>query len=202
MSGAVSCPWQPWFQANYKFEKIDDFNDPEWAMRHARGIMDMRDTLRPTVDSVRTTAQSSFWWERPNSNLRIAGEPDLVTISGDEACVYDVKTGKPRQSDRLQVMIYMYCLPDALPHIFAGMRMSGCVVYKESQLVEIPTASVGEEFREMFDFFLDKLDTDEEPEPIPSAQECRFCKISKVDCPSRVEGDGLPSVLSLYDDDL
>jgi hypothetical protein len=38
----------------------------------------------------------------------LAGTPDLVALRADAGTVYDIKTGKPRVSDQVQVMIYMY----------------------------------------------------------------------------------------------
>src|SRR5947207_15294806 len=75
------------------------------------------------------------------SGVVVADKPDLITPpDGPPAAlrlwrptIYDVKTGRERCSDRIQVMLYMHLAPQALP-AYAGTRPAGCVVYNGSKV--------------------------------------------------------------------
>ena len=64
-----------------------------------------------------------------------------MTVDDDgRGQIIDIKTGQPRASDNVQVMIYMY----ALPHIpqFRGMELDGRLVYRGGHHVDIPASAV------------------------------------------------------------
>src|SRR5439155_13027481 len=75
------------------------------------------------------------------SGVVVADKPDLITPpDGPPAAlrlwrptIYDVKTGRARCSDRIQVMLYMHLAPQALP-AYAGTRPAGCVVCNGSKV--------------------------------------------------------------------
>ena len=50
----------------------------------------------------------------------------MVAVKDIEGWVIDTKTGSPKTSDRVQVMIYMWALPKAIP-AFAGVTFHGKV---------------------------------------------------------------------------
>src|SRR5206468_86915 len=83
------------------------------------------------------------------SGVVVAGKPDLITLPDGQPTapsdgqlttlwigqptIYDVKTGRERCSDRIQVMLYMHLAPQALP-AYAGTRPAGCIVYNGSKV--------------------------------------------------------------------
>ena len=127
------------------------------------------------------------------SGAVVADKPDLITPpDGPPAAlrlwrptIYDVKTGRARCSDRIQVMLYMHLAPQALP-AYAGTRPAGCVVYNGSK-IDIPPEAVDQKFIEAFEYFLDVIAGSEPAWKVPSCHECPFCDIARTECPERIE---------------
>ena len=75
-----------------------------------------------------------------NCSKRCSRSSDLAgatpVLSCASLCV-DVKTGSPKASDQVQVMLYMYLLPLARPE-YQGATIAGQVVYGD-HVVDIPT---------------------------------------------------------------
>ena len=80
--------------------------------------------------------QNQFYYDRPGADLVVSGKPDLLAILGDVVEVCDCKTGQPRASDDVQVMLYMYFLPRSSQK-FRGKTFRGQLVYADDR-VEIP----------------------------------------------------------------
>ena len=106
----------------------------------------------------------------------LAGKPDLMVVRGNDALIIDVKTGKEQPWHAVQVMIYQYAIPRALPQ-YQGMRMAGEVVYP-SRTVKVPTDALPDQFIEDLGALIRRLAADQPTQRVPSAQECRFCDIS------------------------
>ena len=103
-----------------------------------------------------------------------------------------VKTGKEQPWHAVQVMIYQYAIPRALPQ-YKGMRMAGEVVYP-TRTVKVPTGALPGQFIEDLGAHIRRLAADKPAQRVPSAQECRFCDISVADCPQqRVEEGSEPT---------
>ena len=64
----------------------------------------------------------------------MAGRPDLIVVRGDDALIIDVKRGREQPWHAVQIMIYQYAIPRALPQ-YRLARLAGEVVY--------PTHNVG-----------------------------------------------------------
>ena len=56
----------------------------------------------------------------------------MITVSGGMGTVLDAKTGEPSTSHKVQVMLYMYALPKALPQ-YRGITLEGKVVYPDHE---------------------------------------------------------------------
>lgn len=197
MAGDVSCEWAPWFRSHYQnYTKApSDFNLADWNIRHTRLLRELRIEKEETADRVMLEGQNQFYWERPSSGLVVSGKPDLIAISGNVAQICDTKTGQPRPSDAIQVRLYMYCIPQAIPTL-ATKTFVGQLVYEDHR-VDIPAGAAGKDFEENLHYFLDILATSIEnaPRKTPSAGECRFCDIGRAECSERIDapvgaGDG------------
>ena len=81
----------------------------------------------------------------------------------------------------------MWAVPRALPE-YAGVSggLEGLVAYPDHD-VPVPAVSVDGPFQENLAAVMRRLAATEPPPRFPSPQECRFCPISGVDCPERVE---------------
>jgi len=76
-------------------------------------------------------------------------------------------------------MLYMYLLSK---NEFYGKQSRGIVIYKDKK---IEISDLPENFEDNFNFFVDLLCSPEPPTKNPGA-DCKFCPITKNDCPERV----------------
>ena len=102
-----------------------------------------------------------------------------------DATIIDVKTGREQPWHRVQVMIYQYALPLALPR-YRNVRIGGEVVYP-NHTVRIPRGALPGQFIEVLGSLIRRLAADTPPQRVPSGQECRFCDISAANCPEPVD---------------
>ncbi len=84
----------------------------------------------------------------------------------------------------MQVLVYMLTLPLATTHC-KGLTLEGRITYKDSA-VEIPSSKIDDELRKLLKKKIHLVGGVEEPRKVPSWGECRFCDISKADCPERI----------------
>ena len=99
--------------------------------------------------------------------------------------VVECKTGQPRHTDTIQVMIYMLVLPHAQP-VWRGRAVNGCVHYQTGP-VNVPTEALDSGFRARFRKMMAQVGDSAALERVPSFNECRFCDIGRLDCPERIE---------------
>ncbi len=191
-AGETQCQWAPWFRTHHAdYQRApSDFQLASWTAQHTRMVDLLAHEREAAGEGVFKEEQNRFRVRRP-SGLVIAGKPDLITLGEDGAAtVYDAKTGKPRQSDVIQVMLYMMCLPYAYP-LYRDKRLQGRVVYKSGDAVPIPAGAIDEEFRGVVTYYLDLLESESPPSRTPSAVECGFCDLTAHDCPDRMDPEEL-----------
>ena len=99
--------------------------------------------------------------------------------------IIDAKTGRSSPHHAVQVMIYQYAIPLALPQ-YQGVQSRGHVAYPESN-VSIPASRIDSEFVRNLGALIRRLANDDPARRVPSSDECRFCDITSADCPERVE---------------
>lgn len=190
MVGSQSCEWASWFKANYQYfeQAPSDFDSVAWNMNHTRLLRSLRQERVQAGEQVSYENQNRFTYRAP-SGVVIGGIPDLVGLrpGGQGGTVYDAKTGRERDSDRVQVMIYMYLLPLANPNL-RGVPLDGEVVYQNARF-RIPASAINAEFIEGFNHWLGILASQEPATKVPSQMECRFCNIAKSECPERIESE-------------
>ena len=104
---------------------------------------------------------------------------------GDLVRIIDVKAGQPRAADQVQVMIYMYLLPLALPEL-QGAGVRGQVVYGGHE-VDIELDALDATFVQALQEQIQRLAARAEAVKVPSWSECQFCDIAREHCPERVE---------------
>ena len=105
--------------------------------------------------------------------------------------MYDAKTGQEAASHIAQVQLYMYLMPKSDLVRWKGMggKLEGAVVYKDGHQVDIPAESVDDAFEARLTDFMQKMTAPVPPRRVPSGPECRFCELTKADCPERVDAD-------------
>ena len=189
MAGEVQCAWAPWFRSHYTgyARSPSDFQLAQWQAEHTQLLLELESERELAGESVYKESQNRFQVRWPN-RLVVGGTPDLIAVNHDgEAVVYDVKTGQPRHSDLLQVMLYMLCLAAGSP-MYKGKALRGCIVYKNGDRTHIPPEATDAAFRKNARYFLDLLDAETPPKRRPTVHECRYCDITAADCPERVMG--------------
>lgn len=166
-----------------------DFQLAVWTAEHTQ-LLDEICRERSALGEGTYREDQNRFRVRRSSGLVIAGKPDLTTIDQMGNCtVYDAKTGNPKQSDIIQVMLYMMFLPYASP-LYKGKNFTGCVVYKTGNRSNIPASAIDKAFQKNITYFLNILDSMNPPERIPSSPECQYCDITGADCPDRIEAGG------------
>lgn len=182
--GDNSCEWAAWFKAHYKdYQKSSsNFDAISWRINHTGLLRQTRERLEMQGCAVFTEGQNIFSLKGTTASLN--GKPDLISI-GDKNIICDVKTGQPKESDRAQVLIYMYAVPLALPK-FSGMRFDGLLVYSDHQ-IEIPASEMNGAFIQSLGALIRRVGSNDQARRIPAASECRFCDLTRVDCEDRID---------------
>ena len=185
MAGESNCLYSTWFRAHHKgFAKApSDFNMAKWQMDHTRMALRLREEFDPNVYRILIESQAKF--TMTGKGFVMTGKPDLVVIGPNDSglCVYDCKTGKPRVSDQVQVMIYMYGFREYRER---GVPVTGCVLYPDSRVV-IPETAVDDDFVDNLGEWIFRVITPRAGLQVPSSQECAFCDITRADCAERME---------------
>src|SRR5882672_10919193 len=114
MAGEQSCEWASWFKAHKTYTKLpSDFDVTAWSIKHTRRLRELRIERQKVGETVFVEGENSIRYVAP-TGIVLAGKPDLIANARGEITIYDVKTGQPKTSDRIQVMIYMYLIPLAI----------------------------------------------------------------------------------------
>ena len=181
------CEWAGWFRSHYQgwARPPSDFNQAQWMLDHTALVNRERESRERLGYTVYTEAQNAF--RLRGRSATVAGKPDLIAVKGGDAVIIDAKTGNPSPAHSAQVMVYQYAVPLALRE-HRGVEFRGHVVYPESQ-VGIPVSAVDKKFTENLGSLIRRLASETPARRVPSAGECRFCDITKADCPERVEGE-------------
>ena len=133
--------------------------------------------------SVAIEGQNSFQLRGRSATL--ANKPDLITQRDGQAVIVDAKTGQDSASHVVQVMIYLYAIPRALEQ-YRNIELRGQATYLD-HTVRIPAEAVDDQFIQNLGALIRRLAADKPPARVPSRPECRFCDISALDCPERVD---------------
>ena len=178
MSGEITCHWQSWFQSQNQLteKQPSDFDLTEWIMNHTKMLTELKEKL--IKEGYNPLIEQTIRHNIPNSNIIVSGKSDCIIEKEDKIIVYDCKTGKERVSDQIQVMLYMYLLSKGK---FSKRKLTGIVMYKDK---EIKIQNLPEEFEENFNFFVNILSLSKPPTKNPG-ENCKFCSITKNDCPER-----------------
>ena len=179
MSGDITCQWQGWFLTQNKLTKKqpNNFDLADWKINHTKMLTELKEKL--IKDKYMPILEKPIKYNIPNSDAVICGKPDCVIENKDTVIVYDCKTGKERDSDQVQIKLYMYLLSKGE---FSEKKIKGVVLYKDK---EIEIKDLPENFEENFNFFVERL-ISAEPSTKNPGGDCRFCDIIKDDCPERV----------------
>ena len=190
LTGDKSCLWACWFKGNYQgYDKMpSDFDSARWNMEHTDLLNELVAELEEQGYELLIERQNSFRVESPRSGAVIGGKPDLIAVFPDgRKVVYDVKTGQESASHVVQVQLYMYLLPRSDLARWRGTIFEGAVVYKNGRQVDVPAESIDDAFVVRVANFMQKMTSDMPPRRVASLAECRFCELTRGDCPDRLD---------------
>jgi CRISPR-associated protein Cas4 len=170
------CRWSIWHRIYHYYEEAkSDFNRVQWSMEHA--------TLRNEIQEQYIAAGYEV---TPELDVTISGQVaklkgriDLVAIREDKNLIIEIKTGKPRESDKIQLMLYIWALPKTYGK-FRGASFDGLIVYKTHE-IEISAIEVDEIFVRNFKQFTTDILSAEPDRKYPSPRECKWCRIGNCD---------------------
>jgi PD-(D/E)XK nuclease superfamily protein len=186
LSGDAQCLFTAWMQSQYTFDKVErgGFDLATWKVEHAAMVDKRAVELMNAGWNVWVEDQNKFTIKGKFTTL--AGKPDLVATKGSEALVVDCKSGKRRESDVQQVLLYLYALPLYHHAITVNHRVSGEVRYKDGA-IDIAPERITPGLRARITDTLKRLGDPTPPAKVPSARECAFCCIPKDLCPERID---------------
>lgn len=186
MANEIQCHWAIWFRTHYKYEKISsNFDSAKWNASHQTLLRNRVCSLELEGCTVFLEGENWFEIEGKNFPVKVSGKPDIVAITGQQGFVEDCKTGRRRNSDLYQVLIYLLLLPVSHPRC-RRLELAGRLVYP-TEVVEIQAEQSDEVFKAQFREAIATLSSTTPARKVPSFQECRFCDIPSQCCPERVD---------------
>ena len=190
LTGENACEWAGWFKAHHQgwTKPPSDFDSATWMLEHTALVNRERESLERIGYDVYTENQNLF--RLRGATATIAGKPDLIGEKHHEILISDAKTGRPSPAHQAQIRIYQYAVPKALQQ-FQGKDARGQVRYPDSY-VGSPASAIGPDFVSNMATLVRRLADETPARRVPSPQECRFCDISKSDCPERIEAGYTP----------
>ena len=118
-------------------------------------------------------------------SVKVSGKLDILVIANHQGFVEDCKTGRKKNSDFYQVLIYLLLVPISIQRC-RGLDLKGRLVYLDD-VMEIQADQVDEAFKEQFRGAIATLSNPTPARKVPSYQECRYCDISAQYCSERVD---------------
>lgn len=189
LSGDKQCLYALWHRANFKFEKRQDSRENDltvWKGEHSELVRRRAEELSGQGYVVTVEQQNKFYVNGIHATL--SGCPDIKARSGSHVRIEDGKTGKRRDSDYWQVLIYMMFGPRE----DAADVVGGAVVYRDSAPRLIQPSEANEVARARVAAMI-KSTASMVPLPAtPSSVECGRCDI--LNCAHRKEEEAVVTV--------
>lgn len=186
MADEIQCHWAIWFRTHYKYEKlISSFDSAKWNANHQALLRSRVRDLEAEGYTVYLEGENWFEITGKSFPVKVSGKPDIVVIGSDGGFVEDCKTGRRKNSDFYQVLIYLLLLPISHPQ-YRGLNLAGRLVYS-TEVIEIESDQINEEFKAQFREAIALLSSATLSRKVPSYQECRYCDISAQYCSERVD---------------
>lgn len=183
--GGQRCVWALWFKSRYKYDKFEEQGGDlaKWNRDHDALMKRRRRQLE--ADGWTVTVEEANEFKLEGAVAVLAGKPDLIAIKGDRVLLVDGKTGREREADVWQVLIYLYALPKKRPEL-AALQIEGEVHYRAGDITVTPDELTdGGRLGPIVDL-IKVVGSDTPPAKHPSREDCRFCNIGPKDCPQRV----------------
>jgi PD-(D/E)XK nuclease superfamily len=185
LANEKDCQYALWQRTHYQFEKQPSTYDHS---EHEEMLIKRAIQLQDEGFTVYVENQNSFKYRGQIFDICVAGRPDIIAIKDNWAVVEDIKTGKRKDSHKMQVLLYMSMLPFApeTQHLFKGHIPHGRLVYRDG-ILDFPKWSVDREFRQRLQQLIAMLCNYQPPNSKPSNWECRYCQIPSAYCSAKLD---------------
>jgi hypothetical protein len=181
IAGSSRCYFSAWFKAHHKpYVKREDpnFDLDAWTAEHDSLVHARATQLR--ADGWRVGVEDDNSFTLKGHVGIVGGKADLLMFRGTEIRVRDVKTGKERDSDHVQVRIYQYAIPRVIANL-KGRKIEGELEYKGGRIVSVVPPSPPDVAK--LGSTMEIVCGEDEPPRVPSRFECLRCDIAS--CPDR-----------------
>lgn len=185
--GGQQCLWSGWFKAHFQYDKFEQNAQQlvEWNRDHTALMRARRAQLEAEGWQVSVEDQNSFKFE--GEAAVVAGKPDIIARVPGHAHFIDGKTGRQRESDTWQVLIYLFLFPKVRR---VDGDISGEVHYKRGdERVPVLLESLTDDRKNEISNLVKVLAGPTAPSKAPSRYECDRCNIGRRDCPERWRED-------------
>jgi hypothetical protein len=188
LTGNGSCLWSAWYQANHQDYKRapSNFDSVQWKVDHANLLDKIEPVYRQKYDIVQREWQNTFRFPG-RSGAILTGTPDIVGISSSELVIGDAKTGKKKDEDWAQMLLYLHYFPLVFPDVCQGLKPRGEIIYADGTKQEVYKEEFNEGFKERVTKILQTMSSPTPPPRTPSSNECGYCKLAKEECPDRID---------------
>lgn len=170
--------------SNYQFPKQPNNYD---SSEHDEKVIQRAIILEKQGFTVYVEYQNSFKVNGKTYDVCVSGRPDIVAVKDDWVIVEDIKTGKRRNSHKMQVLLYMLLLPLAseTKDICQKQIPHGRLIYPDG-IVDIPAWQVDDKFRKRLKEAIATITSSKSLKPKPSPWECRYCQIPHEYCQAKM----------------
>lgn len=188
LAGEKRCSFSVWKRTHYQLPKPPSSYD---SSQHDEMVIQRAAQLQAEGFIVYVEYANAFKFKGKIFDICVAGRPDIVAIKDGWVVVEDIKTGRRKDSHKLQVLLYMLLLPFApeTQQYCNGQTPHGRLIYPD-RTVEIPASSVDRPFKERLRQSIAAIASPTPPNPNPTSWECRYCKVPGAYCPSKLSVNG------------
>lgn len=140
LANEKQCKYAVSLQTKYQFDKLPSNYD---STKHHEKILERTSELLNEGFTVYIEDDNSFKAYSKKFPICVSGRPDIIATKDNLVVVEDIKTGRRKNSHKMQVLLYMFLLPlasetkklchEKIPH--------GRIVYPDN-ILEIPTWEV------------------------------------------------------------
>jgi hypothetical protein len=187
LAGEITCEWSIWVQVHFRDWKAltsgPDYTLARYSVAHTALLRQLAAEYRGLGGPVSLEASNAFHLQL-SPGVTLAGKPDLVGAPHGTPRVTDAKSGQPKASHLVQVQIYPWALPRAVPR-YQGVAFEGYVAYADGHQEMIPSEAIDDEFEARLLEAVAQLGSDMPPYRAPSPSECRYCPLALGLCPER-----------------
>lgn len=197
--GDDKCEWKLWLKTHHQYDKVQEPDEQRnnlavWKSQHGSAVSARKAELEAEGWVVSVEDQNKFHVR--GRTTTVGGAADILAtrraveieggerllVRGGAGVIEDIKTGRPRDRDFWQVVVYLTMLPLAKPEL-VDVALTGRVIYTADRSQDLTVTPLPEARAQVF-ARIHALEAKQAPARTPSARECAYCDI--LDCEDRV----------------